>query len=169
MAKAGQIRAGIGGWTFEPWRGVFYPQGLKHADELAYASRRLNTLEINSTYYSSQKPETFAKWAAATPDGFEVSRIDLEVRDEGDVLGAGQSGRRSGLHMLSVLKHGDVVAAARHRPRQAVDVRSDAADDERRILPRQHQDTHPGDGSPSRSDGSPRRMTPNGVRRRRRC
>ena len=67
---AGTIRAGIGGWTFEPWRGVFYPPGLKQADELAYASRHLGTLEINSTYYSSQKPQTFAKWAAATPEGF---------------------------------------------------------------------------------------------------
>lgn len=70
MAQAGLIRAGIGGWTFEPWRGVFYPQGLKQAEELAYASRHLTAIEINSTYYSSQKPETFAKWAKATPDGF---------------------------------------------------------------------------------------------------
>jgi uncharacterized protein YecE (DUF72 family) len=70
MAQAGLIRAGIGGWTFEPWRGVFYPKGLKHADELAYASRHVTTIEINSTYYSSQKPESFAKWAAATPEGF---------------------------------------------------------------------------------------------------
>ena len=70
MAQAGKIRAGIGGWTFEPWRGVFYPKGLKHADELAYASRKLSSIEINSTYYSSQKPQTFAKWAAATPEGF---------------------------------------------------------------------------------------------------
>ncbi|MDP3747740.1 MAG: DUF72 domain-containing protein [Phenylobacterium sp.] len=73
MAGKGLIRAGIGGWTFEPWRGVFYPKGLKQADELNYASRHLTTLEINSTYYSSQKPETFAKWAASTPDGFVFS------------------------------------------------------------------------------------------------
>ena len=73
MAAAGEIRAGIGGWTFEPWRGVFYPQGLKQAEELAYASRQLTSIEINSTYYSSQKPQTFAKWAAATPDGFVFS------------------------------------------------------------------------------------------------
>ncbi|MDO8411697.1 MAG: DUF72 domain-containing protein [Phenylobacterium sp.] len=66
----GRVRAGIGGWTFEPWRGVFYPQGLRQADELAYASGRLPVIEINSTYYSSQKPESFAKWAAATPEGF---------------------------------------------------------------------------------------------------
>ncbi|MBW0150071.1 MAG: DUF72 domain-containing protein [Phenylobacterium sp.] len=65
-----QVRAGIGGWTFEPWRGVFYPQGLRQADELAYASAHLPVIEINSTYYSSQKPESFAKWAAATPEGF---------------------------------------------------------------------------------------------------
>jgi uncharacterized protein YecE (DUF72 family) len=73
MTKAGLIRAGIGGWNFEPWRGVFYPKGLKQADELAYASRHLTAIEINSTYYSSQKPETFAKWAAATPEGFVFS------------------------------------------------------------------------------------------------
>lgn len=70
---AGTIRAGIGGWTFEPWRGVFYPKGLKQADELAYAAARLTAIEVNSTYYSSQKPETFAKWRASTPDGFVFS------------------------------------------------------------------------------------------------
>jgi uncharacterized protein YecE (DUF72 family) len=70
---AGRIRVGIGGWTFEPWRGVFYPPGLKQAEELSYASRQLTALEINSTYYSSQKPETFAKWAAATPEGFKFT------------------------------------------------------------------------------------------------
>lgn len=69
----GRIRTGIGGWTFEPWRGVFYPKGLKHAEELAYASRQLTAIEINSTYYSSQSPATFAKWAAATPDGFKFT------------------------------------------------------------------------------------------------
>jgi uncharacterized protein YecE (DUF72 family) len=69
-AGAGAIRTGIGGWSFEPWRGVFYPEGLKQAEELAYASRELTAIEINSTYYSSQKPETFAKWRAATPEGF---------------------------------------------------------------------------------------------------
>lgn len=70
---AGTIRAGIGGWTFEPWRGVFYPKGLRQADELAYAASRLTAIEINSTYYSGQKPESFAKWAAAAPDGFVFS------------------------------------------------------------------------------------------------
>jgi uncharacterized protein YecE (DUF72 family) len=67
---AGTIRVGIGGWTFEPWRGVFYPKGLPQKRELEYASRRVTAIEINSTYYSSQKRETFAKWAAQTPEGF---------------------------------------------------------------------------------------------------
>jgi uncharacterized protein YecE (DUF72 family) len=73
MAAAGRIRAGIGGWTFEPWRGVFYPKGLKQADELAYASRQLTAIEINGTYYSSFKPDSWAKWRAATPDGFKFA------------------------------------------------------------------------------------------------
>jgi len=73
MTKFGQIRAGIGGWTFEPWRGVFYPKGLPQAKELAYASEHLTTIEINSTYYGSQKPESFRKWARETPDGFVFS------------------------------------------------------------------------------------------------
>ena len=66
----GRIRIGIGGWTFEPWRGVFYPDTLKQKDELAYASRKLTAIEINGTYYGSQKPETFRKWADETPEDF---------------------------------------------------------------------------------------------------
>lgn len=73
MAKQGIIRTGIGGWTFEPWRGVFYPDGLQHAKELAYASRHLATIEINGTYYRTQTPATFGKWAAEVPDGFVFS------------------------------------------------------------------------------------------------
>jgi uncharacterized protein YecE (DUF72 family) len=69
----GRIRIGVGGWTFEPWRGVYYPDGLKQKDELAYMSGRLTAIEINGTYYGSQKPETFAKWAAETPEGFVFS------------------------------------------------------------------------------------------------
>jgi uncharacterized protein YecE (DUF72 family) len=70
VAKQGTIRAGVGGWTFEPWRGVFYPQGLPHARELEYASRQLATIEINGTFYRTQTPSTFAKWKAETPEGF---------------------------------------------------------------------------------------------------
>jgi uncharacterized protein YecE (DUF72 family) len=70
---SGNIRAGIGGWTFEPWRGVFYPEGLRQADELAYAASKLTAIEINGTYYSSFKPESWAKWRASTPEGFKFA------------------------------------------------------------------------------------------------
>ncbi len=73
MAKQGQIRVGIGGWTFEPWRGVFYPKGLPHARELQYASQHLTSIEINGTFYRTQTPASFAKWRAETPDGFVFS------------------------------------------------------------------------------------------------
>lgn len=66
----GVMRVGIGGWTFAPWRGAFYPKDLKQKDELAYAAKALTALEINGTYYSGFKPETFARWAAEAPDGF---------------------------------------------------------------------------------------------------
>ena len=72
-AKQGKIRVGIGGWTFEPWRGTFYPKGLPHARELAYASEHLTTIEINGTFYRTQTASTFAKWAKDTPDGFVFS------------------------------------------------------------------------------------------------
>jgi len=67
---AGRVRVGIGGWTFEPWRGPFYPAGLAQKRELEYASGRLSSIEINGTYYGSQKPESFAKWHDETPEGF---------------------------------------------------------------------------------------------------
>ena len=73
MAMQGKIRVGIGGWTFEPWRGVFYPKGLPHSRELAYASQQLTTIEINGTFYRTQTPATFAKWAAEVPEGFVFS------------------------------------------------------------------------------------------------
>lgn len=72
-AKAGRIRIGIGGWTFAPWRGVFYPDKLAQAKELSYAASRLTSIEINGTYYGSQKPESFRKWAREVPDGFVFS------------------------------------------------------------------------------------------------
>ncbi len=70
---AGAIRVGIGGWTFEPWRGVFYPEGLPQKRELEYAGQHLTSIEINGTYYGSQKPESFARWREETPDGFVFS------------------------------------------------------------------------------------------------
>lgn len=67
------IRVGVGGWTFEPWRGSFYPDGLPQKRELDYASRRLTSIEINGTYYGTQKRESFARWHDETPDGFVFS------------------------------------------------------------------------------------------------
>jgi len=64
------IRAGIGGWTFEPWRGSFYPPKWPIKRELEYASRHVSAIEVNGTYYSSFKPATFAAWRDTTPDGF---------------------------------------------------------------------------------------------------
>jgi uncharacterized protein YecE (DUF72 family) len=66
----GRIFVGVGGWTFAPWRGIFYPAGLAQARELEYASRKLTSIEINGTYHGTQKRESFAKWRAETPDGF---------------------------------------------------------------------------------------------------
>ena len=66
----GRIRIGIGGWVFEPWRGTFYPDGLPQKRELEHAASHLGTIEINGTYYGSQKPESFARWRAETRDGF---------------------------------------------------------------------------------------------------
>jgi uncharacterized protein YecE (DUF72 family) len=75
MARAagdcGRIFVGVGGWTFEPWRGAFYPADLKKDRELAYMAERLTAIEINGTFYRGQKPETFHKWADAAPAGFQ--------------------------------------------------------------------------------------------------
>ncbi len=64
------IRVGIGGWTYAPWRGAFYPDGLKQADELKYAASKLTSIEINGTFYRTQSAASFAKWRDETPDGF---------------------------------------------------------------------------------------------------
>jgi len=69
----GKIHIGIGGWTYEPWRGVFYPEKHPQKLELEYASRHLTSIEVNGTYYGSQKPETFAKWHDETPENFIFS------------------------------------------------------------------------------------------------
>lgn len=73
MPPPGNVRIGISGWRYEPWRKVFYPAGLAQHRELEYASRQLSSIEINGTFYSLQRPESFAAWHAATPDGFVFS------------------------------------------------------------------------------------------------
>jgi len=68
-----RIRIGIGGWTFEPWRGTFYPEKLTQKRELEYASSKLGSIEVNGTYYSLMKPESFRKWHDETPEDFVFS------------------------------------------------------------------------------------------------
>lgn len=73
MTTHGTLRTGTAGWVFEPWRGTFYPEGLVQKKELAYASSRLGSIEINATFRANQKPESFAKWAGEARDGFVFS------------------------------------------------------------------------------------------------
>jgi uncharacterized protein YecE (DUF72 family) len=69
-ASQGRVRVGISGWRYGGWRGGFYPEGLRQKDELAYAARHFDTIEINGTHYSLQRPDYFAQWRDETPDGF---------------------------------------------------------------------------------------------------
>lgn len=82
---AGSIRVGIGGWTYEPWRGTFYPAELPKARELEHAAARLTAIEVNGTFYSTQSPATFARWRKAVPDGFvfalKASRFCTQRKD----------------------------------------------------------------------------------------
>ncbi|MEO6801490.1 MAG: DUF72 domain-containing protein [Rhodanobacter sp.] len=73
QSPSAQIRVGIGGWTYAPWRNNFYPDKLVQRRELEYASRKLRAIEINGTFYRAQKPATYAKWAAETPEDFMFS------------------------------------------------------------------------------------------------
>lgn len=66
-------RIGISGWTFPPWRGSFYPKGMPQRQELEYASRQLGSIEINGTFYSLQKPETFQNWHDSVPESFKFA------------------------------------------------------------------------------------------------
>jgi uncharacterized protein YecE (DUF72 family) len=70
MARPGRVRIGISGWTYAPWRGVFYPRGLAQKRELAYAASMFESIEVNGTFYGLQRPEAFASWTEETPDDF---------------------------------------------------------------------------------------------------
>ena len=73
MARVGTVRIGISGWTYPPWRGVFYPKGLPQKRELEHATGQFSSLEINGTFYGMQRPDAFADWADRAPDGFVFS------------------------------------------------------------------------------------------------
>lgn len=87
----GDIRTGMGGWVFPPWRGVFYPEGLVQKRELEYASQKVGAIEINGTYYRAPDASTYEKWAAQTPEGFIFSvkapRLIVQARS---LAGTGQ-------------------------------------------------------------------------------
>ncbi|MEA5455447.1 DUF72 domain-containing protein [Sinomonas sp. JGH33] len=70
MAKA---FVGVSGWRYASWRGDFYPQGLRQEDELAYAAEHMTSIEINGSFYSLQRPSSYERWRAATPDGFRLA------------------------------------------------------------------------------------------------
>ena len=70
---AGQIRVGIGGWTYAPWREAFYPDKLPHTRELEFAASQFGAIEINATFYSRQSPASWQKWAKAAPNGFQFA------------------------------------------------------------------------------------------------
>ena len=73
MSDNGKIRIGIGGWTYPPWRGVFYPDKLPQSKELEYASSHLSAIEINATFYGRQKPRSWEAWEKVVPDGFQFA------------------------------------------------------------------------------------------------
>jgi uncharacterized protein YecE (DUF72 family) len=68
--RSPDVRIGVSGWRYEPWRGVFYPKGLAQKNELHFASRALRTVEINGSFYSLQRPSSYARWYDDSPDDF---------------------------------------------------------------------------------------------------
>lgn len=89
-ARAQNIRIGIGGWNFAPWRDNFYPKGLPQRRELEFASRRVTSIEINSTFYRAQKASVYAKWRDETPPGFVFSlKAPRQVAEVRKLAGAG--------------------------------------------------------------------------------
>src|SRR6195952_149841 len=105
-SKTGKIRIGIGGWAFAPWRGGFFPEKLTHAKELGYAASKLSSIEINGTFYGSQKPESFRKWAREVPDDFVFSLKGPRFATNRRVLAeAGESVKR--FYDSGVLELGD--------------------------------------------------------------
>ncbi len=92
---AGRLYIGIGGWTYEPWRGIFYPEDLSKKRELEFASRAVTSIEINGTYYSTFKPESWIKWREETPPGFVFSvKASRFCTNRKELAGGGESVER---------------------------------------------------------------------------
>jgi uncharacterized protein YecE (DUF72 family) len=92
MSAAGAIRVGVGGWDYDPWRETFYPPKWPKAKQLDYAAQHLTATEINATYYKLQKPELFARWAKAVPDGFKFAVKASRYCTNRKLLGEGGEG-----------------------------------------------------------------------------
>lgn len=90
-----QIRIGISGWTYAPWRGTFFPPGLSQKNELAYAASHVRTIEINGTFYSMQRPLSYARWHGQTPEDFLFAikgpRFITHLKRLRDVVGAART------------------------------------------------------------------------------
>ena len=109
----------MGGWNFQPWEGVFYPDGLPKRRQLEYASHHVTAIEVNATYYASQKPETIAKWGAEAPDGFVFAiKGNRFVTNRKVLADAGDSLKKFFAQRLSNLgdKLGPIMAALGHAP-----------------------------------------------------
>ena len=114
------VHVGIGGWNFAPWRGTFYPDKLPQAQELSYASRHLTSIEINATFYGSQKPASFMKWRQDTPDDFVFSvkgpRYATHRRDLSEASELIDRFLDSGVLELQGEARPDAVAVSAHPP-----------------------------------------------------
>jgi uncharacterized protein YecE (DUF72 family) len=89
MSDRAEARVGISGWVYPPWRGVFYPKGVRQADELEYASRHVTSIEVNGSFYSLQRPANWVRWRDAVPDDFVFAvkgpRFVTHIKRLGDV------------------------------------------------------------------------------------
>jgi uncharacterized protein YecE (DUF72 family) len=104
-APGGRVFVGIGGWSFDEWRGVFYPDGLSQRRELEFASRKLTSIEINATYYSTFKPASFAKWRDETPEGFVFAvKGSRYCTNRRELAGAGEAVARFAAQGLRELR-----------------------------------------------------------------
>ena len=116
---AGKIYVGIGGWAFEPWRGVFYPDDLTHKRELEYASRKLSSIEINSTFHKLQKPESFAKWHDETPADFMFAlKGSRYITNRRVLASAGEALERQPLRVRGHVDRAEPRAEAEQRRRE---------------------------------------------------
>ena len=104
----GEIRIGISGWTYPPWRGRFYPKGWPQHRELEYAARQVSSIEINGSFYSLQRPESYRAWYEATPEGFVFSiKGSLSAKGAGWLVDAESASRPASCERVHILQQSD--------------------------------------------------------------